>query len=202
MLDSHYSSRKHSEDVLKPDLDEIMGRSVEATTQTSQTPTPHSSTKHPNKHLKSVQQLTESSSSGSVTDSICTAYEQNQATEEAATTAKAPEKKSTTKKDASSVITTVLGNILQFGKSRSEHTEVDSTDFEPFKYSFSDFRVVDHRLKLYLCANIFEDDELKWLVKGRIYDENTTDSDLYGLNGLVVMSTTKFYFLKAIKDER
>lgn len=86
---------------------------------------------------------------------------------------------------------------------------------DQFKFSYTDFDTVDHRLKLFLYQNIFEDDNehLKWLVKGKMcYDNFTVDERTVvtggsGLgssifHGIFVMSTTKFYVLQIFASER
>lgn len=98
VLDSMHSSRKHSEErrnlqfselEMPQGLDTIYNLTSSTTTTTKEAETRNGSgvvkseattqtAVLPNKHL---QLLTESSSSGSVTDSICTAYEQNQGDE-------------------------------------------------------------------------------------------------------------------------
>lgn len=78
---------------------------------------------------------------------------------------------------------------------------------DKFKFSYTDFSNVDHRLKLFLYQNIFEDDgeHLKWLVKAKIFNDNQTgqnsDSTVI-INGIFVMSTTKFYVLQIVGKER
>lgn len=69
-----------------------------------------------------------------------------------------------------------------------------------YKFSYTNFDIVDHRLKLFLYQNLFEDDNehLKWLVKGRMLMDSTTISNF---NGIFVMSTTKFYVLQVTGAE-
>lgn len=79
---------------------------------------------------------------------------------------------------------------------------------DEFKFSYTEFDNVDHRLKLYLYQNIFEDnrEHLKWLVKGKMFNDSqtaertTTTPPIF--NGIFVMSTTKFYVLQIVGDER
>lgn len=76
---------------------------------------------------------------------------------------------------------------------------------DKFKFSYTDFENVDHRLKLFLYQNIFEDDNehLKWLVKAKIFNDNTNQtSDAVIISGVFVMSTTKFYILQIVGEER
>lgn len=97
--------------------------------------------------------------------------------------------------------------------SRTQKPASPELPCEEYKFSYTDFDTVDHRLKLFLYQNIFEDDNehLKWLVKGKMcydnnygIDERTTNS-VYAstiFNGIFVMSTTKFYVLQIFASER
>lgn len=262
VLDSHHSSRKHSEErrvfpiigdtpvdpnpTVSRDMSAQAGPSTESAevastasgglslrgggvvkskseAKSESTQTNKQKTKNNKVTALKTAPLTESSSSGSVTDSICTAYEQNPAGEEngdksnaeksgekngdkngdrgADTNKKA--KALPTSKSEVSVIGSMFNQLLQFGNKspKVEASEPDAS-FEPYRYSYDDFSSVDHRLKLFLYQNIFDDEaELKWLVRGRIYDESSTEPSLPGFSGLFVISTTKFYVLKAEKEE-
>lgn len=94
-------------------------------------------------------------------------------------------------------------SLLKGSKDKNSSPSEPNAYFEPYKYSYTDFNNADHRIHLFLFQHVFEDDgeKLKWLVKGRFYDENTTDTVIPGFSGIFVMSTTKFYILKAIKEE-
>lgn len=75
---------------------------------------------------------------------------------------------------------------------------------EKFKFSYKEFDNVDHRLKLFLYQNIFEDDNehLKWLVKGRIFNDcSTSNADGTLQPAIFVMSTTKWYVLNINGNE-
>lgn len=80
-------------------------------------------------------------------------------------------------------------------------------DHEPcdeFKFSYTNFDSVDHRLKLYLYQNIFEDDNehLKWLVKGKLFnDSSASEPDAELQPAIFVMSTTKWHILNIIGRE-
>lgn len=174
--------------------------------------------------------LTESSSSGSVTDSICTAYEQTTQTSEPI--AKQSESKQTTpeklapQKTDTSVISSMLGGkhfdfyfLLKFLNifslaglflstnilmSRSQRIEAQKSQCDEFKFSYTNFDSVDHRLKLYLYQNLFEDanEHLKWLVKAKLLVGGQTQSDqIIQYNGIVIMSTTKFYVMQITGNE-
>lgn len=196
-------------------------------------------TSHANKKafLTNVN-LTESSSSGSVTDSVCTAYESSQgistdgsalkhaametALEEQAqpedqstderkeANENVPENSSGTSKADSSVLTSVLGGLFQSTnmlmaknpKGKSEDSLLKKL-YEPIRYSYTDYANVDHRLKLYLYQNLFEDvhESLKWLVSCVIFDDNRVEEWPSGFDGLFIMSTTKFYIMKKVAAE-
>ncbi|XP_063697255.1 serine/threonine-protein kinase 11-interacting protein isoform X2 [Culicoides brevitarsis] len=229
VLDSLHSSRKHSEErrnlpfselEMPQGLDTIYSlgskeretqengkESVvksEATTQTAVLPN------------KNLPLLTESSSSGSVTDSICTAYEQNQdetltnngtTTTDENSTINNQNVSTPSKNEVTSVIGTMFNDFLKSNKllkgNKSKETEVSAELTEPYVFSYTDFSQVDHRLKLYLFQNIFEDDGemLMWLTKARVFDESTAEGNLQGFDCLFVISTTKFYILKQTRAE-
>lgn len=90
--------------------------------------------------------------------------------------------------------------------SKSQKNDRAAKTCDKFKFSYTDFNNVDHRLKLFLYQNIFEDDNehLKWLVKGKIFNDNTSqNADTPAItSGIFVMSTTKFYVLQIIGDEK
>lgn len=78
---------------------------------------------------------------------------------------------------------------------------------DKFKFSYTDFSNVDHRFKLFLYQNIFEDDgeHLKWLVNAKIFNDNNSPSATGTtaiISGIFVMSTTKFYVLQIVGNER
>ncbi|XP_035909526.1 uncharacterized protein LOC118511039 isoform X2 [Anopheles stephensi] len=196
-------------------------------------------TSHANKKafLANVN-LTESSSSGSVTDSVCTAYESSQGISSDGSVLKQAAKESAlgehaqsqdrsvddrkvaneavpansggTSKADSSVLTSVLGGLFQSTnmlmaknpKGKSEDSLLKKF-YEPIRYSYNDFANVDHRLKLYLYQNLFEDvhESLKWLVSCVIFDDNRVEEWPSGFDGLFIMSTTKFYIMKKIAAE-
>lgn len=241
VLDYNQSSRKHSEErrvSQLPSLDTILYdpeeasrlyamaaaastadvERINATTQNHQPP-PSEMDK---KIILNQINLTESSSSGSVTDSICTAYEQNSKTSntnsmETSTTSKptppiSPEKTLTPPpKTDSSVISSMLGGLFQSTNllmSRSQRSDAAAAKLPPceeYKYSYSQFDQVDHRIKLFLYESIFEDfnEHFKWLVRGKIVLENgQQNGGPKIIDGICVMSTTRFYVLQKTAAER
>ncbi|XP_021700216.1 serine/threonine-protein kinase 11-interacting protein isoform X1 [Aedes aegypti] len=189
--------------------------------ENSVTPKPSHSVLSHKKSFLTAANLTESSSSGSVTDSVCTAYESNQDPKQSSTSDKIVESDKSKKeskpgldspasKSENSVISTVLGGLFQSTNMLMSKTPKpskpdpsSSLPFEPIKYSYADYSNVDHRLKLYLYQNLFEDtnETLKWLVSCVIFDENQLDKWPTGFDGLFIMSTTKFYVMKKTAAE-
>ncbi|XP_062545244.1 serine/threonine-protein kinase 11-interacting protein isoform X2 [Armigeres subalbatus] len=192
--------------------------------ENSVTPKPNQSVLSHKKSFLTAANLTESSSSGSVTDSVCTAYEtnqdpkQNSSSEVTTESEKSKKEPSLTKpgldspasKPDNSVISAVLGGLFQSTNMLMSKTPKPiksdpptNLPFEPIKYSYADYANVDHRLKLYLYQNLFEDtnETLKWLVSCVIFDENQLDKWPTGFDGLFIMSTTKFYVMKKIASE-
>lgn len=83
-------------------------------------------------------------------------------------------------------------------------TKIESSPCEKFKFSFTEFDSVDHRLKLYLYQNIFENnnEHLKWLVRGCLFsDAANSDPDAQLQPAIFVMSTTKWYVLNIVGKE-
>ncbi|XP_036345886.1 uncharacterized protein LOC118755144 isoform X2 [Rhagoletis pomonella] len=193
-------------------------------------------------------QLIESSSSGSVTDSVCTAYEQQQhqqllkktpsadellsksaekmilknllAAESVATLAERsftseqtlPKENEAngvtnghaTKKEDSKVssifgaLMQTTNNLMSSSKKANALANQQFSTCQPYKYNYADFNDVDHRLKLYFYQTKFDENEqLKWLARGRIY--NGTTKTL--CPGIVVLSTCKCYLMEAFAPE-
>lgn len=86
-------------------------------------------------------------------------------------------------------------NNLMSRSQRSPTGAASSCD--PFHFNYTQFDEVDHRLKLFLYAKLFEDDneQLMWLVKGEMV------ADKWSGSGIFVLSTTKFYVLQVIGAE-
>lgn len=82
--------------------------------------------------------------------------------------------------------------------------KIDAPPCEKFKFSYTEFDSVDHRLKLHLYQNIFENDNehLKWLVKGCLFSDAVNgDPEAELQPAIFVMSTTKWYVLNIIGKE-
>lgn len=120
--------------------------------------------------------LTESSSSGSVCESVVTTYEH-----------KHPKK---------------VSELL----AKPAMKRVDSDSKVPtslIQYNYEDLTNIDHRVKLHLFQNLLEDNDEKlvWLVKTIIVVDDLS-SDGLPIPSLVVMSTKKIYFLKIVGEEK
>ncbi|XP_017120519.1 serine/threonine-protein kinase 11-interacting protein isoform X1 [Drosophila elegans] len=161
--------------------------------------------------------LTESSSSGSVTDSICTTYEQqgldashihmtNSLLTESAgsqiSSAEADSNSHLKRAEEASLIpfASVLQstNLLMSSSKKLIESEAAFLGAQPYKFNFSDFNSIDHRLKLYFYQSKFKEngEHFKWLVKGHIYNEQTQAMT----EGLVVMSNCKCYLMEAFAE--
>ncbi|XP_058820320.1 uncharacterized protein LOC131682671 isoform X2 [Topomyia yanbarensis] len=196
---------------------------LQSDNEANSTPKPNQSVLQHKKAFLVTANLTESSSSGSVTDSVCTAYESNQDQKQSTTSEESVDSDKAKKdhqsenvvtspstKGENSVISTMLGGLFQSTNMLMSKTpklnKMESTlklSFEPIRYSYTDYANVDHRLKLYLYQNLFEDsnESLKWLVSCVIFDENQLEEWPTGFDGLFIMSTTKFYVMKKIAAE-
>ncbi|XP_075149395.1 uncharacterized protein LOC142223398 isoform X2 [Haematobia irritans] len=170
--------------------------------------------------------LTESSSSGSVTDSICTTYEQKDKTD-ATTEFLQQEVNDNSKKDGSNnnlsmlsafmhstsmlmtsskklIDTEKLSNIksgtpLPTTTNTASINSATTTSATLYKFNYTDFNDIDHRLKLYFYQTKFEEqgEHFKWIVKGQIYNENTKQL----CEGCVVVSTCKIYLMEIFGEE-
>ncbi|KAM7353334.1 uncharacterized protein ACRADG_005432 isoform 2-T3 [Cochliomyia hominivorax] len=175
--------------------------------------------------------LTESSSSGSVTDSVCTTYEQKSENKQKMDevkelTQQEPNVNSNSensKRDENTAISSIFGALMQSTNilmtsskklidsetlsniksgtalpSKSIASNENTSVCQPYKFNYTDFNDIDHRLKLYFYQTKFEKDEhFKWIVKGRILNE--TNKKL--MDGLVIMSTCKLYVMEAYASE-
>lgn len=148
--------------------------------------------------------LTESSSSGSLTDSICTAYEnkimKQVNVDEKSLNSNDKEIKFTPVTN----LTSMLGGLLQSIKIgnnkplmlKEETSHLISSNIQ---YSYTDFNSIDHRIKLHIILNIFEheNEELILLLRAEILMQNTKET----FPGCLVLSTFKVYVLKIVGVE-
>ncbi|CAH1718589.1 unnamed protein product [Chironomus riparius] len=135
--------------------------------------------------------LTESSSSGSICESVCTAYEQN---------GKKKSVKDETKSPLEGIFKT-SSLLLSRTISKKEPEPVNHPS-KPIQYNFDNLSIVDHRLKLFIFQNVLEDNDEKfmWLVKCIVIEDDTS-SNFMPTAALVVMSTKKIYLLKIVGKE-
>ncbi|KRJ98067.1 serine/threonine-protein kinase 11-interacting protein isoform X1 [Drosophila yakuba] len=170
----------------------------------------------PSKSAVSHVPLTESSSSGSVTDSICTTYEQqgNDApqnlknsllTESSNSQVSGSDAESSSRsKSAEEASLLPFASVFQstnlLMSSSKKLIESEATVFgtQPYKFNYGDFNDIDHRLKLYFYQRKFKEDgeHFKWLAKGRIYNKQTQSLG----EGLVIMSNCKCYLMEAFAE--
>ncbi|KAG5684856.1 hypothetical protein PVAND_014066 [Polypedilum vanderplanki] len=138
--------------------------------------------------------LTESSSSGSVCESVCTAYEQN------------GKKKSSTEESKSALEGIFKTSNLLLSKTilKKEPEQNSTQPSKPIEYNNEDLTKVDHRLKLHIFQNILEDNDEKfmWLVKCVVIEDDSLSSGGIPFTAIVVMSTKKFYLLKIVGEEK
>ncbi|XP_055709493.1 serine/threonine-protein kinase 11-interacting protein isoform X2 [Phlebotomus papatasi] len=139
--------------------------------------------------------LTESSSSGSITDSICTAYEHSQEAEE--------HKHLSPVEVISEENNRTQTSIFDFLTSFATTNKIDGIVMpitDPFKFTFDDFGNVDHRIQVYLYQHIFMEnsEKLLWVVRCRFWDERASTE---WADGIVVMSTVRFYTFLITAEE-
>ncbi|KAG8244992.1 protein kinase binding [Homalodisca vitripennis] len=147
--------------------------------------------------VQNMVNLTESSSSGSLTDSVCTAYENNPIPAKRVGMSDVPEESTPT---PSSTYTSLLEGLIQSVTAKltpRNSPSVDST-FAKVQYSYTDFSKVDHRIKLHLCQNTFKDDneELSFFVRGNIVVRPRES-----FPGCLVVSTHAIYILQIVGPE-
>lgn len=117
-----------------------------------------------------LQALTESSSSGSITESICTQYEPAAAVEEHKAVAVEEEqlplavgfkKSSSTFLEGFLSASNMLKNLGQVSSKAADGIRLKRA--EPFLFSTTNFQRADHRLQLYLMQNVFLEANEKFL---------------------------------------
>ena len=204
VLDSIFGSRKHSEDrriSQVPSLETIDDNLSRVYEQESFTETLTASAiakKATDNKIKAVLEigninLTESSSSGSVCDSVCTTYEQSDKGKMSDST-----KQITVEKERSSKLEGLFKstNMLMSKTPKSKRgpeTPVNHP-YEPIQYNYEDLSIVDHRIKLHIFQNVLEDNDekLNWIVRGLLIEDEASVPNF----GIVIMSTKKFYVMK------
>lgn len=201
VLESAFGSRKHSEErriSQAPSLDTIDDELSRVYDQESFTETLTASAiakKATDNKIKAVLEigninLTESSSSGSVCDSVCTAYEQGKLSD--STKQLMVEKESSSKLEGLFKSTNML--MSKTPKSKREPETPVNHPYEPIQYNYEDLSIVDHRIKLHIFQNVLEDNDekLNWIVRGLLIEDEASAPNF----GIVIMSTKKFYVMK------
>ncbi|XP_015584680.1 serine/threonine-protein kinase 11-interacting protein isoform X4 [Cephus cinctus] len=157
------------------------------------------------------------SSIGSLTDSVCTAYE-NKTNKQVETSEKSQSKSNNeaelsdtivTEKDTVitpvSNLTSMLGGLLQSMKIGTNKCSPPKEEEEPeflrngVQYSYTDFSSVDHRVKLHIILNVFEHEyeDIVLVLRAEILMKNMAGS----FPGCLVMSTSKIYVLRITGPE-
>ncbi|XP_071648462.1 serine/threonine-protein kinase 11-interacting protein isoform X2 [Temnothorax longispinosus] len=143
--------------------------------------------------------LTESSSSGSLTDSICTAYE-NKMVKSTIIDNNKSQSSDGDKENAfapMTSLTSMLGGLLQsikVGSKTLKGEEASNFFGSTVQYSYTDFSSVDHRIKLHIILHVFEheNEELVLLLKAEILMHSMQET----FPGCLVLSTSKVYVLR------
>lgn len=149
-----------------------------------------------------LQALTESSSSGSITESICTQYEPSAAVEEHKAVVEGDDQQQQQslavgfKKSSSTFLegflsaSNMLKNLGQVSSKAADGIRLKRA--EPFLFSTTNFQRADHRLQLYLMQNVFLETNEKFLsvLRGGLVGEQPTARVE---DSLVVLSNKMLY---------
>lgn len=158
-----------------------------------------------------LQGLTESSSSSSFTESVCTAYDtqvhvsrpssglemKHPIQEEPADDKK--EEKKEDEKNKTNLITSLFEGFFSGPKVGTKSESEKSSNQNDIKFDYTEnFSNIDHRIKYHLYQNIFEDEHenFVWLLKCVLVSIN---NQLF--ESCIVLSTHKVYILH-IKDSK
>ncbi|EGI70964.1 PREDICTED: serine/threonine-protein kinase 11-interacting protein isoform X1 [Acromyrmex echinatior] len=141
--------------------------------------------------------LTESSSSGSLTDSICTAYENKMVKSNIDTKSHSSDGEKEIAFAPMTNLTSMLGGLLQsikIGSKTLKGEEASNFFSSNVQYSYTDFSSIDHRIKLHIILNVFEheNEELVFLLKADILMHSMQET----FSGCLVLSTSKVYVLR------
>ncbi|XP_011301972.1 serine/threonine-protein kinase 11-interacting protein isoform X2 [Fopius arisanus] len=162
--------------------------------------------------------LTESSSSGSLTDSICTAYE-NRNLQVSIVSGNSHNNRSVSESDSVLIgsdkenintpvsnLTSMLGGLLQSMRIGTNKDSTMKSDEGPdlsassdIQYSYTDFRSLDHRIKLHLILNVFEQENEELVLFLRC--DMLMKSQVRPFPGCLVLSTSKIYVLRITGPE-
>ncbi|XP_011705409.1 PREDICTED: serine/threonine-protein kinase 11-interacting protein isoform X2 [Wasmannia auropunctata] len=141
--------------------------------------------------------LTESSSSGSLTDSICTAYENKMMKSNIDIKSHSSDSEKEMAFTPMTNLTSMLGGLLQsikIGNKTLKGEEASNFFGSNVQYSYTDFSSIDHRIKLHIILNVFEheNEELVFLLKAQILMHSMQEI----FSGCLVLSTSKVYVLR------
>ncbi|XP_025267843.1 serine/threonine-protein kinase 11-interacting protein isoform X2 [Camponotus floridanus] len=138
--------------------------------------------------------LTESSSSGSLADSICTAYENKIAKLTNDTKSQSSEKEIVPVTNLTSMLGSLLQSIKIGGNKILRGEEASSFFGSDVQYSYTNFNSIDHRIKLHIILNILEheNEEVVFLLKAQILMPSMQEI----FSGCLVLSTSKVYILR------
>ncbi|XP_018393306.1 PREDICTED: serine/threonine-protein kinase 11-interacting protein isoform X1 [Cyphomyrmex costatus] len=141
--------------------------------------------------------LTESSSSGSLTDSICTAYENKMVKSNIDTKSHSSDGEKEIAFAPMTNLTSMLGGLLQsikYGNKTLKSEEASNFFGSNVQYSYTDFSSVDHRIKLHIILHVFEheNEELVFLLKANILLHSMQET----FSGCLILSTSKVYVLR------
>lgn len=166
-----------------------------------------------------LQNLTESSSSSSFTESVCTAYDTHthlsrpssglsskskqiiqEEKEEDKTVVKQKQQPAKDEKNKSNLITSLFEGLFS-GPTTGTKSSVNKNTVETIndiKFDFGeDFSNVDHRVKYHLYQHVFEDEHenFVWLLRCVLISTGYNEA----VEGCIALSTYRVYFLN-IKD--
>ncbi|XP_046416522.1 serine/threonine-protein kinase 11-interacting protein isoform X2 [Neodiprion fabricii] len=160
--------------------------------------------------------LTESSSSGSLTDSVCTTYENKrlkpaESNTKLITNALSGNGTDTTvdQKDATpqpvTNLSSILGGLLSSMKIGPSKLSSPISETDPafvgssIQYSYTNYSSIDHRVKLHIILHVFEhpQEDLVLLLKADILTKDMSRT----IPGCLILSTSKVYLLKIIGPE-
>lgn len=159
-----------------------------------------------------LQTLTESSSSGSITESVCTQYEQTQpvpavvvAVEEAVEVSLESDQNDVGFKKSSSAFFEGFLNASNMLKNLGNTTSIKAADgirlvkVEPFLFSTVNFQQTDHRLHLYLHQNVFLESNEKFgsVVQVRFIEDARQGES----RAILVLSNRMIYLFLVTGDE-
>lgn len=204
VLDSNYASKRQSEErriSIAPSLDTIEDDAPKNETL-DETLTASAIMKKSAELMKQKVvmtignvNLTESSSSGSVCESVVTAYDNGRKKEKTSSEEKLTE-------SGSGLDGIFKTSSILLSKTPKPRKESEMVQFNPIQYNYDDLSIVDHRVKLHLFQNVLEenDEKLMWLVKCLAIEDEPNSSGV-PFCALAVMSTKKVYVLKIVGSE-